>query len=83
MNCEPWMLAAAQEINRVQLSRDHVLKGPHGIKSPIMSVNEQCAIMMKNKLTACRHLNTHHEGSLGLFCDDCGAPQGPAPSMLY
>lgn len=22
----------------------------------------------------CKHENTHHEGSLGEFCDDCGAP---------
>jgi len=22
----------------------------------------------------CAHDNTHHEGSLGNFCDDCGAP---------
>ena len=22
----------------------------------------------------CKHENVHHEGSLGEFCDDCGAP---------
>jgi hypothetical protein len=41
---QPWMEAAAQEINRVQLSRNHVLH--HGnLKHPIMRVEEQCRII--------------------------------------
>lgn len=43
-----WMLSAAQEINRIQLNRDHVIKDSFGLKHPIMPVDEQVAIMKKH-----------------------------------
>ena len=44
----PWMLSAAQEINRVQLARGHVLIGTNGIKNPVMRVDEQVYVIEKH-----------------------------------
>jgi hypothetical protein len=33
-----------------------------------------CTCAATRQLRQCAHLNTHHEGSLGEFCNDCGAP---------
>lgn len=43
-----WMLAAAQEINRVQMGRGHVLKDEFGMKHPVMPVDEQVELMEKH-----------------------------------
>jgi hypothetical protein len=39
-----------------------------------MEENLECQNCGRIYAVPCRHLNYHHEDSLGLFCNDCGAP---------
>ena len=53
---------------------EEFIETPHLHNTKYEKKLEEIVKQYQRERNPCRHLNTHYEGSLGEFCNTCGAP---------